>query len=151
MKSISAFRKNHPVILRLIVATLIGVSTLLLFEWQNGSHPECMINTSVGPCDYWGRVATTLPFIVYPIVCCWALLVFAHQLRKMSLKKLSNKSRVQINTMIVGFICVWLLAYPLSFLTSWTILAGLFWVYAYVGWIPPLFLWIQNRKVRTKK
>lgn len=69
----------------LATAAIVFICTLA-FELWNGPHPECGVNDSVGPCDYWGRVVFDLPVIIQLTILLWFIVLFAEVLGK-SFKK----------------------------------------------------------------
>ncbi|MBP7807574.1 hypothetical protein KA047_03710 [Candidatus Saccharibacteria bacterium] len=65
MKQLRTYFSRRPFVYGFLLGLVAVTLLAFLFEWQNGAHPECALNDSVGPCDVPGRVQMYWPLIVY--------------------------------------------------------------------------------------
>ncbi len=85
-------RSKSFIVKSLLLAVLLSMVSILLFELFNGPHPECATNDSVGPCDLPGRLWFDAPFIFVQIVFYWVGIVITHFFaRKVRFRKDTTK------------------------------------------------------------
>ncbi len=81
------------VIKSLIVALVLGVASILLFELLNGPHPECGVNDSVGPCGYADRIWYDSPFVFIPTFLFWSLILLTTAVGRFARKNLGQNKK----------------------------------------------------------
>ena len=72
-------------------ALLLGIVSIVVFESFKGSHPECSVNDSVGPCELSGRVIFDLPLVLYQTILYWIIILLVEWLSGLARKRIKVK------------------------------------------------------------
>lgn len=83
--------KKGVVFKSLLLAFVLGTTSILLFELLNGPHAECGVNSSVGPCNLTDRLWYDAPFIFIPTIFFWTLILILSNVASASKLKIGEK------------------------------------------------------------
>ena len=175
MKQLRTFFSRRPFVYGFLLGLVVVTLLAFLFEWHNGSHPECAVNDSVGPCDVPGRVRMYWPLSVYAAIglgaASTALKLWLDEKKrpkKSTPKRSSEQEKMRLNMWLS--LSVWMIA-PLGLISLFIfVLAPLFealglyfsdaifipsasimQIFATVGWVLPLVFGYRYWRFKREK